>query len=180
MIKIVKEHIGFTAVYFGYFMIEYIPQEVLNKIKDKSITHNIFRIQDDKSIMCGFGCIVFMEYMLAGKTLLDYTNLFSPNDYKKNDKIINKYFNDKYDRRNKSRVQIKKIDETSNYLLDEIQHNDLLSGKYKKPYKYSNYVEHLLILVSTVTSCISISAFASLVCVPVGITVGILRILQQE
>ena len=64
------------------------PQEVLNKIGDKSITHNIFRIQDNESIMCGFYCITFIEYMLAGKTLLDYTNLFSPNYYKKNDKII--------------------------------------------------------------------------------------------
>ena len=35
------------AVYFDSFGIEYIPQEVLNKIKDKSIAHNIFRIQDN-------------------------------------------------------------------------------------------------------------------------------------
>ena len=40
--------------------------------------------------------------MLAGKTLLDYTNLFSPNDIKKNDKILYKYFKDKYGRRSKS------------------------------------------------------------------------------
>ena len=46
--------------------------------------------------------------MLEGKALSDYTNLCSPNDYKKNDKIIYKYFKDKYDRRSKSRVQIKK------------------------------------------------------------------------
>ena len=45
-----------------------------------------------------------------------------------------------------------------------------MSEKYKKTCKYLNYVEHLLILVSTVIGCISISAFASLVCVPVGIT----------
>ena len=45
-----------------------------------------------------------------------------------------------------------------------------MSETYKKTYKYLNYVEHLLILVSTVTGCVSISAFASLVCVPVGIT----------
>ena len=43
-----------TAVHFDFFGIEYIPQEVLNKIKDKSITHNIFRIQDDDSVMYGF------------------------------------------------------------------------------------------------------------------------------
>ena len=45
-----------------------------------------------------------------------------------------------------------------------------MSGKYKKTSEYLNYVEHLLILVSTVTVCVSISAFTSLVCVPVGIT----------
>ena len=52
--------------------------------------------------MRGFCCIAFIEYMLAGKTLLDYTNLFSLNDYKKNDKIIYKYFKYKYDRQSKS------------------------------------------------------------------------------
>ena len=54
--------------------------------------------------MCGFYFIAFVEYMLSGKTLLDYTNSFSPNDYKKNDKIICKYFKDKYGRRSKSQV----------------------------------------------------------------------------
>ena len=58
MIKIVKEHIRFdyllTEIQMYTFEIEYIPREVLNKIKDKSITHNIFRIQDNESIMCGF------------------------------------------------------------------------------------------------------------------------------
>ena len=81
-----------------------MPQEVLNKIRDKSITHNIFRKQDNESFMCGFYCIAFIEYMLPGKALLDYTNLFSPNEIKKNDKIIYKYFKDKYGRRSKSRV----------------------------------------------------------------------------
>ena len=84
-----------TGVHFDSFGIEYVPQEVLNKIKNKSINHNIFRIQDNESVTCGFYCIAFIGYMLAGKTLLDYTNLFSPNDYKKNDKIIYVYFKDK-------------------------------------------------------------------------------------
>ena len=43
-----------------------------------------------------------------------------------------------------------------------------MSEKYKKTRKYLNYVQHLLILVLTVTGCVSIAAFASLVCVPVG------------
>ena len=70
-----------AAVYFDDFGIEYIPEKVLNKVKDKSITHNIFRIQDNESIMCEFYWIAFTEYMLAGKTLLEYTNLFSLDDY---------------------------------------------------------------------------------------------------
>ena len=91
-----------TALYFDSCGIEYIPQEVLNKIRDKSVTHNILRIQDNESITGGFYFITFIEHMLAGKTLLDYTNLFSLNDYKKNEKTIYKYCRDKYGRRSKS------------------------------------------------------------------------------
>ena len=74
----------------------FISQELLNKIRNNSITHNIFRIQYGDSIMCGFYCIAFIEYMLAGKGFLDYTNLFTLNDYKKNEKIIYAIFHDKY------------------------------------------------------------------------------------
>ena len=54
-----------------YLEFKYVLQEVLNKIKYKSISHNIFRIQDNGVIMCEFYCIDFIEYILAGKTLLD-------------------------------------------------------------------------------------------------------------
>ena len=62
------------ALYFYSFGIVYIPQEVINKIKDKSITHNIFRIYSDDSIICGFYCITFIEYIIAENFLLHYTN----------------------------------------------------------------------------------------------------------
>ena len=86
--------------------------------------------------------------MLAEKTLLDHTNLFSPNDYKKNDKII--YIL----RTNMSSLEfrLRKIDEIRNDLLVEIKHNDLMSERYKKTCKYLNFVEHLLILISTCSS----------------------------
>ena len=58
-----------TAGYFDSFGIEYISQELLNKIRDKSITHNIFRIRPNDSIMCGFYSIAFIEYMLSEKTV---------------------------------------------------------------------------------------------------------------
>ena len=81
---------------------EYIAQEVLKKIRNKSITHNIFRMQGNKYIICGFYCIAFIEYMLGEKSLLDDTYLFSPSDCKKNGKLVYKYFKNKYCRRSKS------------------------------------------------------------------------------
>ena len=90
------------AIYFESFGTEYIPLEVFNKIRDKTITHNIFRIQDNESITCEFYCIAFVEYMLTGKPLVYYTSSFSPNGYKKNDKIIYKYFKYEYRRRSNS------------------------------------------------------------------------------
>ena len=42
--------------------------------------------------MCGYFCIGFIDLMLKGKSLLDYTNLFSANDYEKSDQVMLKYF----------------------------------------------------------------------------------------
>ena len=44
--------------------------------------------------MCGYFCIGFIDFILEGKTLIDYTNLFSPYDFNKNDQIILPYFKD--------------------------------------------------------------------------------------
>ena len=53
---------------------------------------SIFRIPEYNSIMCGYFCIDFIDFMLAGKTLTEYANLFSPNNFQKNDGIILNYF----------------------------------------------------------------------------------------
>ena len=81
------------VIYFDSFGVEHIPKEINKFIgNNKKIKANIFRIQAYDSIMCGYFCIEFINYMLKGKTLLDYTNLFSPNDFKKNDQIIKRIF----------------------------------------------------------------------------------------
>ena len=80
------------TVYFDSFGIEHIPKEIKLTIGNKEIKANIFRIQAYDSIMCGYYCIEFINYMLEGKTLLDYTNLFSPNYFKKNDQSIKRIF----------------------------------------------------------------------------------------
>ena len=80
------------TVYFDSFGVEHIPNEIKKIIGNKDIKANIFRLQAYDSIMCGYFCIQFINYMFKGKTLLEYTNLFSPNDFKKNDEIIKRIF----------------------------------------------------------------------------------------
>ena len=80
------------AIYFDSFGIEHIPKEIELAIGNKKIKANTFRIQAYDSIMCGYFCIESINYILKGKTLLDYTNLFSPNDFKKNDRVIKRIF----------------------------------------------------------------------------------------
>ena len=78
--------------YFDSFGVEHIPKEIMKFIENRNIKTNIFRIQAYDSIMCGYLCIAFIDFMFKGKSLIDYTNLFSPNDFKKNDDTILKYF----------------------------------------------------------------------------------------
>ena len=61
-------------------------------IGNKNMKTNIYALQANGSIMCGYYCHGFIEFMLQCKSVLDYSNLFSHNEYKKNDKIILKYF----------------------------------------------------------------------------------------
>ena len=85
------------VIYFDSFGIEYIPKEIMEKIEhsflgNKNIKTSIFRIQDYNSIMCGYFCILFIEYMLNNKTLTHFTHLCSPWNFEKHDEIIKKYF----------------------------------------------------------------------------------------
>ena len=97
------------VIYFDSFGIEHIPKEIdefinndtkklsyLKRTAESSalarIKSNIFRIQAYDSIMCGYFCVEFINCMLKGKTLLDYTNLFSNNDFKKSDRVIKRIF----------------------------------------------------------------------------------------
>ena len=80
------------ATYFDSFGVKYIPKEIKTFINNKNIKTNIFRIQAYDSVMCGYFCIGFINFMFKGKTLTGYTNLFSPNNFEKNGNMILKYF----------------------------------------------------------------------------------------
>ena len=72
------------ATYFDYFGVEHVPKEIKTFIgRPLSIKTSIFRIQTYDSIMCRYFCIGFIDFMLAGKALTEFTNLFSPNNFKK-------------------------------------------------------------------------------------------------
>ena len=80
------------VTYFDSFGVEHIPKEIKAFINNKNIITNIFRIQAYDSIMCGYFCIGFIDFMFKGKTLTEYTNLFSSNNFEKKDDMILKYF----------------------------------------------------------------------------------------
>ena len=80
-----------NLTYLDSFEVEYIPKEISKRIRNKNIITNIYRIQEYDSVMCKYFCIGFIDFTLKDKGFLEYTNLFSPNDHEKNDKIIIKY-----------------------------------------------------------------------------------------
>ena len=65
------------VIYFDSFGVEHVPKEIKRFIGHKDIKTNIFRIQAYKSIMCGYFCIAFIDFMFANKILIDFTSLFS-------------------------------------------------------------------------------------------------------
>ena len=77
-----------NVTYFNSCGVEYITKEIRKFIRNKNIIANICRIQAYDSVMCGYFCIKFVDFILNGKSLLEYTKLFSSNEYEKNDKII--------------------------------------------------------------------------------------------
>ena len=70
-----------NVAYFDSFGVEHIPKKIRKFIGNKNVITNIYKIQAYDSIMCGYFCIGFIGFILKGKSLLEYTNIFPPNDY---------------------------------------------------------------------------------------------------
>ena len=81
-------------VNFDSFGVEHVPEEIKKFIGNKNIKANIYRVQANDLVICGYFCMGFIDFMLARKTLIDYTTLFSPHDLDKKDQIILSYFED--------------------------------------------------------------------------------------
>ena len=81
-------------IYLDSFGFEHILEEIKEFIGNRTIKANIFLVQANNSVMCGQFCIGFIDFMLAGKKLTNFTTLFSSYDFDKNDSIILRYFKD--------------------------------------------------------------------------------------
>ena len=77
-----------NVTYFDSFGVENIPRDIKKFIGHKNIITNIYRIQAYDSIICGYFWLGFINFMLKGKILLHYKDLFSLNNYEMNDKMI--------------------------------------------------------------------------------------------
>ena len=80
------------VTHFDSFAVEHIPKEIKTFFSNKNIKTNNFRIQTYYSIIWAYSCIGLINFILARKTLTDFTNLFEPNNFKRNDDIVLKYF----------------------------------------------------------------------------------------
>ena len=72
--------------------VEHILKAIRKSIENKNVKTNIYRIQAYDSIMCRFFGMEFIDFMLQGKSLLEYTNLSCPNEYKKKENMMLEYF----------------------------------------------------------------------------------------
>ena len=129
--------------------------------------------------MCRYYCIEFINYMLKGKTLLDYTNLLSPNDFKKNDQVIKRIFN---------KMNNLEVTDLNNYRLNEINKvKDYFNGEIneskniiKKLNKYTvtlDYLDKIFITLSASFGTLSVTAHATVLGIPLGITGAFLTLL---
>ena len=150
--------------------------------------------------MCGNFCIGFIDFMLAGNALTEYTNIFPPNNFKKNGDIILNYFmsnifkidecnsikNDFHKTpnmypnlnaiplneniSNEQQFRLNKINETKDYFLAEIRERELISKNISKYIASLDYFDKSLNVLSILSGSISIASFVTVIAAPQGIT----------
>ena len=122
--------------------------------------------------MCGFFCIEFINYMLKGKTLLDYTNLFSPNDFKKNDRIIKRIFkmNNIIELTDVNKYRLDEINKIRDYFNNETKERKDIIKKLNRYLVSFDYLHQIFITLSASFGTLSIASYASVVGIPASIT----------
>ena len=162
-------------VYFDSYGVEHVPEKIKKFVGNKNIIANIFRVQANNSVMCGYFCIGFIDFMLAGKKLTDFTNLISYCGFKKNDDIILSYFKDgrnwhnKLVRTEQTKFRLSEIIEIENCFHQEINQRKSCSQKLSKYAIAFDYRDKVLIVLSATSSGVCVISSASVVGAAVGI-----------
>ena len=118
--------------------------------------------------MCGYFCIGFIDFMLAGKKLTDYTNLFSPYDFKKNNNIILNEIK-KINLPEQTKFRLSKIIGIENFFHQEINQRKSYSKKLNKYVTTFDHLDKVLIVLSATGGGVSIISYKSIVGAPIGI-----------
>ena len=161
-----------TVTYFDSFGFEYVPKEIIKSIDNKKIITNISRIQAYDSIMCCYFCIVFINFIFNGKSVTDFTNLFSPNDLKKNDDITLKYVkmsNSNVELDDLTKFRLDEISKIKDYVNAEIKERKDIVKTISKYIVAFDYVDKFLITLSPLFGTLSIVSHAAVLGIPVGI-----------
>ena len=132
--------------------------------------------------MCGYFCVGFIDFMLKGKILTEYTIFFSPNNFKKNDEIYKQYLKtDDFNKKpniypnldanisNKHQFRLNKINEIKDYFLAEISERELISKNLSKYIASLDYFDKSLNFLAVLSGSISIASFTSGIGSPAGI-----------
>ena len=123
--------------------------------------------------MCGYFCIELINYMLKGKTLLDYTNLFSPNDLKKKTiELLKEYLrmNNIIELTDVNKYRLNEINKIKDYFNNEIKEKKDIIKKLNKYLVSFDYIDKIFITLSASFGTLSIASYASVVGIPAGIT----------
>ena len=144
-------------VYFDSFGVEHVPEEIKEFIGNKNIKANIFRVQANNSIICGYFCIGFIDFMLAGKTLVSFTSMFSP---------LNSIEIDKTNLTDQTRFRLNEIVKIKNCFNSKISQRKLCTKKLSKYVTTFDYIDKVF---SATSDGVSITSFTSIVGAPVGI-----------
>ena len=160
------------TVYLDSFGVEYVPEEIKKFIENKNIKANIFRLQSNNSITCGYFYMGFIDFMFACKKVTDFTSFFSPYVFEKNDSIIVNYFKDEWNWQNKfdwTKFRLNEINKIENYFNSEINQRKLCCKKLSKYVTAFDYKDKILIVLPATTGKVCIVSHATIVGAPVGI-----------
>ena len=138
-----------------------IPKEINKFIgsNKKNYSKNIFRIQTYDSIMCGYFCIEFINYMLKGKKLLDYINLFRLMTLKRTIELLKEYLrmNNIIELKNVNKYRLDEINKIRDYFNNKIKERKDIIEKLNKYLVRFDYLEKIFIALSVSFGTLSIA-----------------------